>query len=155
MYIMYFICTCKVLKLLTALSNLLIILWFFFRAWTLGEICQSNWDKLSRLAVLGGGGSGRISLWGLTQIPNVLRVENKNSMGPALAILASSIDAPFASTIVLCAFWHTVQPWNPKHSTLGVGPSVAPLSHGLCWREPWPTMNPVALKSLFRSETEI
>lgn len=33
----------------------------------------------------------------LTQIPNVLRAENKNSMGAALATLAPSIKAPTAT----------------------------------------------------------
>lgn len=36
-------------------------------------------------------------LWGPTQIPSVLRVENKNSMGAAPTKLAPSIDAPSAT----------------------------------------------------------
>lgn len=67
--------------------------------------CSSSfWCKCeAALQVRMGGGGDRgkcnwgISLWGPTQIPNVLRAENKNSMGAAPATLAPSIEAPSAT----------------------------------------------------------
>lgn len=49
------------------------------------------------------------------QIPNVLKGENKNSMGAALAILAPSIDAPSATQKHRGLSRQTVP---PKYSTL-------------------------------------
>ena len=66
-------------------------------------ILMQMWGSLPVWTRRGGGGWGPggggacnwgISLWGPMQIPNVLRVENKNSMGAPPATFAPSMDSP-------------------------------------------------------------